>query len=134
MDGMRRLVPVMALALVAALPAASATPRFRATLTTAGHHPKIVVKWRYTLRVTDAKGKPLRARISVQVRDPLGSIHPIPFGRNTTNITNYAIRGTFRDWVNWPRDSGIGIRLTFRVIVKTAYGRRLLTYWVSPHA
>jgi hypothetical protein len=134
MTGMRRwALLVVALALMSAgVSAGASKPAFRATLKTAGHHPKVIVKWRYSVHVTDPKGKPLHARITVQLQDPFGSIHPIPFGRNTTNITNHPIFGMFRDWVNWPRSSAIGITLTFRVVVTTSLGKKLLTYPVSP--
>ena len=108
---------------------------FHATLTTDGHKPKIIVKWWYTVRVTDLKGKPMAARITAQIKDPLGGVHPVQFGRDITkDVKNYPVVGKFRDWVNWPRDSAIGITLVFQVIVKTAKGNVTLSYPVQPHA
>lgn len=41
--------------------AARAAP-FKARLTASGHRPVALTRWRYTLRVTDLKGRPIRAR------------------------------------------------------------------------
>jgi hypothetical protein len=35
---------------------------FKARLTASGHRPVALTPWRYTLRVTDLKGRPIRAR------------------------------------------------------------------------
>jgi hypothetical protein len=116
-------------------PASTQKAAFRATLTADGHTPRIIVKWWYTVRVTDLKGKPMAARITVRIKDPLGGVHPVQFGRDVKkDVRNYPIVGRFRDWVNWPRDSAIGITLTFQVVVKTTRGQVTLSYPVRPHA
>ncbi len=133
---MRRSVLLGALLalLVAGAPADAAAP-FRATLTAATHTPKIIVKWWYTVRVTDSKGQPIHARITVRIKDPLGGLHQVQFGRNVKkDVKNYPIDGRFRDWVNWPRDSAIGVTLTFQVVVRTSAGQKVLSYDVRPHA
>ncbi len=136
--GLRRLVPFVALVALAGCLAATAPAArrpFRATLTADTHRPKIIVNWYYTVRVTDLRGRPLRARITVRIKDPLGGIHPVQFGRVKKDIRNYPIVGRFRDWVNWPRNSAIpGVTLVFQVVVKTAKGSVILSYAVHPHA
>ena len=107
-----------------------ATP-FKATLTTAGHTPRVNARWAYTVRVTNAARKPIAAKITVQIKDPLGGIHPVEFFDVKKNVVNHPIKGVFRDAVLWPPDSR-KFTLTFRVIVTAAGGRRILTYAVTP--
>lgn len=47
--------------------------------------------------MTDAKGKPIAARITVVVIDPIGGIRPVEFFANKKHVTNYPIKGTFKD-------------------------------------
>ena len=130
---MRLVVLIAALALVPASPAASANPRtFKATFTAATHTPKINVHWPYAVKVTDLSGKPLAGRITVAIVDPLGTVHPVEFGANTTHVTNWPFKGVFRDWVLWPPESAVGVALKFRCTVKTAKGVAVLTYLVTP--
>jgi hypothetical protein len=118
-------------AVILSLFALHGTP-FKATLTTAGHHPKVNARWAYSLKVTNAAGKPVAARITVQTKDPLGGIHPIEFFKVKKNIVNYSIKnGVFRDAVTWPPESR-GIPLTFRVIVAVSGKKRVLDYAVVP--
>jgi hypothetical protein len=112
----------------------SSRAAFKATLTAPTHHAKAGTKWFYTVRVTDLTGKPIRARISVQIVDPLGSVHPVQYANTKKNLTNWPINGHFRDYIIWPRSSAIGISLTLRVIVRTAKGKLSLAYSVSPRA
>jgi hypothetical protein len=104
---------------------------FKATLTTAGHTPKVNARWAYSVKVTTAAGKPIAARITVQTKDPLGGVHPIEFFNVKKNIVNYPIKGVFRDAITWPPESR-GIPLTLRVIVSAAGGRKVLSYAVIP--
>ena len=103
-----------------------------ATLTTPGHTPKIRTKWYYTLRVTK-DGRPAAARITAQIVDVIGGVHPVQFASTTKNITNYPIRGTFRDYVIWPPDSR-GIRLTLRITVRADGTKNIVRYSVVAHS
>jgi hypothetical protein len=104
---------------------------FKATLTTAGHTPKVNARWAYSVKVTDAAGKPLAARITVQTMDPLGTLHPIEFFNVKKNIVNYPFKGVFRDAITWPPASR-GVPLSLRLTVKAAGGKRILRYLVTP--
>ena len=117
--------------LLAALSLATATP-VRAVLTAPTHTPKVKVRWPYSVRVTHA-GAPAAGRITVQIVDPVGGVHPVKYGLTTRSITRRPFRGTFRDFVIWPASSR-GIPLTFRAIVVTRWGRRIVTYRVTPRA
>jgi hypothetical protein len=88
----------------------------------------------YTILVTDLAGKPIKARITVQIVDPLGSVHPVQYANTKKNLTNWPINGHFRDYIIWPRSSAIGISLTLRVTVKAAGGKTVLNYSVQPTA
>ncbi len=103
----------------------------KVTLTAPGHTPKVGTPWNYTLRVTQA-GKPAPARITEQIVDPIGGKHPVEFGKSTRKITNWPIRGVFRDFIIWPRSSR-GIPLTLRITVVTGKTRRVVNYAVTPH-
>jgi len=121
---LRRVVlSVLAVAVVMATPAAagvSALP-FRATLSVPALAPKANARWPYAVRVIDAKGKPLAAKITVRTVDPLGGKHPVQFERKKTNIVAFPIMGTFTDAVVWPAEAQ-GVPLTFQVVV-TALGK-----------
>ncbi len=119
------------LAIAASALAVTAAP-FRATLTARTHHPAINTRWPYAVKVVDAKGHPLRARISVAVVDPIGGVHPtLYYVSNTKYVTNIPFKGTFRDAVKWPPESK-GYPLTFRVTVAVGKVRRVLNYVVTP--
>jgi hypothetical protein len=88
-------------------------------------------RWNYTVRVTDLAGRPLAARLTVQVSDPLGGLHPVEFGSSTKPITNWPMRGVFADFVRWPAASrGFRLKLRVTVTAKGATGRA--EYWVKP--
>jgi hypothetical protein len=114
--------------LVAAL--ALAAP-FKVTLVAPTHTPKVNARWNYSVRAVDAVGKPLRGRVTVQIVDPFGGVHPVAFGNTVRNIVNLPFRGTFRDFVRWPRESR-GFRLTFRITVASGGKAVRRTYWVKP--
>jgi hypothetical protein len=119
------------LAIAASALAVTAAP-FRATLTARTHHPAINTRWPYAVKVVDAKGHPLRARISVAVVDPIGGVHPtLYYVSNTKYVTNIPFKGTFRDAVKWPPESK-GYPLTLRVTVAVGKVRRVLNYVVTP--
>lgn len=134
---MRLRLAVLALCLVLVPVAVAALP-FKAKLTAATHSPKVNTRWPYSVRVTTVKGKPMKATITVQILDPLGGVHPVEFGARKVNVVNYPFTGTFKDFVIWPPSSattigGIPVTLVFRTIVKTAKGKVVLRYDVSPH-
>jgi hypothetical protein len=104
----------------------------RVTLVAAGHRPKINVDWPYSVRVTSG-GKAAAAKITVQIVDPIGGVHPVQFGKTTKDVTNWPFKGTFRDFVIWPPSSAVGVQLNFRVTVKTAGKTKVISYLVSPH-
>src|ERR1051326_2121939 len=103
----------------------------KATLSGPTHTPKAGTKWYYVLRVTQ-NGRPVAARITVQIVDPLGTAHPVQLGASKRNITNYRITGTFRDYVIWPKESN-GIPLTFRIIVHAGGVKKIVKYSVTSH-
>ena len=122
--------------LVAALIAASGllagASGVKATLTAPTHTPKINVKWPYTVRVTK-DGKPASARITAQIVDPIGGVHPVQFRSGMKNITNWPFKGVFRDYVIWPASSR-GVPLTFRLSIVVARTKKTINYRVTSHA
>jgi hypothetical protein len=108
---------------------------FTATVTAAGHTPKIDTKWAYTVKVVDRAGKPVAATISIVVVDPIGGVHPVHrYASGQTlgkAVTKLPIKGVFSDAVRWPLDAK-GYPLAFRVIVIAAGTKRTVTYTVTP--
>ena len=122
---------LVALALPLGAGASTAAPAFKVTFTASKHTPKVNEKWIWSIKVTDPAGKLLPARISAVVIDPIGAAHPVEYGCCAKKfITNVAIKGTFRDFVQYPL-SAKGYRITFKVTVKTARGTKAVTYWVK---
>jgi len=127
----RARLTVVLLALVLAPVAAAAVP-FKATLKAPATEPTINVRWWYSIKVTDLKGKPIRATITAQIVDPLGGVHPVEFSwSKTKTITNWPFRGTFRDGIKFPPEAK-GFPLTIRWIVKAKGAKRILKRKVTP--
>jgi hypothetical protein len=116
---------------VAAAALAAGAP-LRATLTAPGHSPKVSTRWSYTVRATRG-GRPAAARLTAQILDPLGGVHPVELGLTTTKIVRRPFRGRFSDFVIWPRSSR-GVPLKLRLIVTAGSSRRVITYAVVPRA
>jgi len=122
----------MRLIAIAATALAVASTPFKATLVAGTHHPAVNTRWPYAVKVTDPKGHPLRARISVAVVDPIGGVHPTLFYVSDTKyVTNIPFRGTFRDAVKYPPESK-GYPLTFRVTLKVGTAKKVIKYLVTP--
>ncbi len=110
----------------------SAGSPLQVRLSAAGHAPKIKTHWAYTVRATLA-GKPATAKVTAQIVDPLGGMHPVGFGKKKGNVTNVPFKGTFSDFVIWP-GSSTEIPLTFRLTVTSGKGKKVLNYRVTSHA
>ncbi len=122
------------MAFLAAIFAAASTllaPPFKATLVSSTHAPKINVHWWYEVRATSDAGRPLAARLTVQIVDPVGGVHPVQFGTSTKNLTDWPFTGRFRDFIDWPPDSR-GFPLRLRVTVVADGAKRVLTYQLTP--
>jgi hypothetical protein len=121
---------VRVLAIAAALVASGAAARTTVTLTAKTHAPTINTHWSYVVRASRAH-KPVAARLTVQLVDPLGGVHAVQFGANTKNVKNWPFHGVFRDYVIFPRSSR-GVPLTFRVTVSGRGFRKVISYRVTP--
>ena len=132
---MRSWVALLAVGVVsmAAAPAASAASGsarpipFRVQLLAPTHTPKANTTWRYTVRVRDLAGKPVPARITVQVVDPTGTAHALTYANTNKPLVRWPIVGVFHDYAQWPPDAR-GFPLTFRVIVFAKGAKRTLNY------
>lgn len=97
---------------------------FKARLTTSGHRPVALTRWRYTLRVTDLKGRAIRAR----------AVFRIVFVQETPPpprvLARVSFRGRARGVYRWPTLLR-GEPLEFQAVV-TAKGATLtLRYIIS---
>ena len=106
------------------------------TFSAHGHAPRIGQSseigphWPYTVKVTRG-GKPVAARLTMQILDPLGGVHAVDKGPTTEPITNLRIRGVYRDYMVFPPESR-GVPLTIRVIAVSGGTRKVLVYVVTP--
>jgi hypothetical protein len=115
--------------LLAPAPAAAAPPKVAFHATT--HTPTVNARWPWSVRVRTPAGKPLAARVSAAIVDPIGGVHPVEYDCCKQKlITNVRIKGRFGDVVKFPLSSK-GFRLTFRVTVRSALGTRVVDYWVK---
>lgn len=104
---------------------------FKVALEAPTHTPKVDARWNYSVHAFDQAGRPLRARLTVQIVDPFGGVHPVEFGSSHREVANVGFTGRFRDFVTWPAESR-GFRLIFRVTV-TSKGKAIrVNYWVRP--
>ncbi len=79
--------------------------------------PKVNVPWAYSVKVVDASGKPVAAKLSLVVIDPLGTAHPVEFFKKKAFVTNVAIKGSFSDKIIWPPAS-VGYPLKLKATAK----------------
>lgn len=107
-----------------AQPTAARAVPFKTRLTASGHRPVALEPWRYTLRVTDLKGRPIRARAVFRIVF-IAETPPPP--RLLARVT---FRGRARGVYHWP-SLLIGEPLQFSATV-TAKGATLtLRYSIS---
>jgi len=109
--------------------AAATTPKV--VISAPGHTAKVNVHWNYTVSVTEG-GKPVAAKLTEQIVDPIGGVHVVQEGPSTKNILNLPIKGVYRDYIIWPSDSR-GIPLTLRITVRVGKAKKVLNYAVTPH-
>jgi hypothetical protein len=102
------------------------------TLSAPGHTPKVNTHWNYAVHATQA-GKPVRAKLTASILDPIGGSHPVDFGTSTKKIANWPFTGTFRDFIVWPASSR-GIPLRLRLVVVVGRTKKTITYAVTPRA
>lgn len=134
-QGMRAPVALAAAAAAAALMAggagaAPAAAPLKVVFTPATPAPKVGVKWPYTLKATSG-GKPVKARLTVSLLDPIGGVHEVEDDANDRVIKNRPFTGTFRDKLLFPAESkGFPLKLRFAVVAGMA--KKTLEVEVTP--
>jgi hypothetical protein len=94
-------------------------PRIHVRLTADSHRPSVGKPWHYEVRVTDAAGKPVPARIHLQI--VFNGVPVGPIGRH--RVANGVWRETVGEGANQPfPNQARGIPLTFQAVV-TALGQ-----------
>jgi len=108
-------------ALVLVLPATGATPPFKASLRTSTTTPVVDQPWHWTVVARDSAGKPLVARLRLQIL--FGSL--VVGCWKGTAITQCSgatagdwlpFKGVKRGTLTWPAQS-VGTKLTFQAVV-----------------
>lgn len=110
---------------------AAAVAPLHATLTAPGHTAKVGTHWNYAVHATRG-GKPVAARLTEQIVDPIGGRHPVTYANTRKPITNWPFKGTFRDYIIWPRSSR-GVPLTLHLVVRSRGTTKVIKYVVTPH-
>lgn len=121
MKAMLRLVLVSVLALTLASVAAAVSDPVRATMTTSSKEPVVDTPWRYTLDVKNAEGRPLPAKVRLQIL--LGNV-VVGCWKRTAMVacsganagTWITFKGTRTGILEWPAQSA-GVKLTFQATV-----------------
>ena len=94
------------------------------------HTPKVNTRWNFKITAT-LNGKPAKAKLTLQVIDPLGSAHYIQHGTTNKNLHNWPFTGVYRDFAIWPPSSR-GIPLVLRATVTASGLKRVVKYTVTP--
>ena len=120
-----RLLLVMCAVLLGVVASAAADP-VRATLTTSSTKPVVDTSWRYTITVRDRAGKPVVAKVRLQILRGTRVIGcwkrtAIVPCSGTTAGTFIAFKGKRTGTIRW-RARYVGPRLTFQATVVTANG------------
>lgn len=120
MRGMRLLVVLVVVVLTVAASAGAANP-VRATMKTSSTKPVVDTPWRYTITVKERTGKPLAAKVRLQIL--LGTLvvgcwkrTAIVACSSATAGTWISFKGTRTGVIRWPAQSA-GVKLTFQATV-----------------
>ena len=103
-------------------------PSIRVSLTADSHHPRVGKPWHYEVRVTDAAGKPVPARVHLQIvfgGAPVGQV-----GRH--RVAN----GVWKETIGVPGNPPFpararGVRLVFQAVVNALGQTKKANYWVQ---
>lgn len=118
-----RIVGLAVAALVLAASAGAANP-VRATLTTSSAKPVVDQPWRWTVKVQNAAGKPIPAKMRLQIligSTVVGCWKGTAMAACTgANVGTWiAFKGKRTGVVTWPAQSA-GVKLTFQAVVVAA--------------
>ena len=117
---MRPIIVLVAVMLTAAASAAAANP-VRAAMATSSTNPLVDTPWRYTITVKNQAGKPLAAKVRLQIL--LGTFVVgcwkrtaiVPCSGDTAG-TWISFKGKRTGVIRWPAQS-VGVKLTFQATV-----------------
>lgn len=123
---------IVALAVSLALAGAAAAAPITVTITAANHAPKVNVVWKYSVKVTGASGKPVAAKLSMAVIDPIGGVHAVEFLKKKKYVTNFPISGVFSDAIIWPPTAfGYLLKLRATAVVGGVKATKIFTLKVK---
>ena len=100
------------------------TTAFRATLRGENHAPVAGMNWEYSVRVTDAAGRPLSGTVQTQFTFS-GSV----VGHETP-ATHPLKDGSLKDTLTWPKQA-VGQPLNLQTVVHTSKGSVTLDWPVT---
>ncbi len=94
------------------------------------HHPKVNTHWNYSVRAT-LNGQPAKAKLTLQIIDPIGGRHIVERGPTTQKLKNWPFTGVYRDYIIWPPESR-GIELRLKATVTVGGLKKSDVYVVTP--
>jgi hypothetical protein len=107
---------------------AHASAKWTARMTVPTHTPKARKPWAVKIVAKTARGHKLRGTVQYIFMSQGQEVARA--GCHPGKTTPCAFKGTYKDVVRWPVKS-VGIRLTFRAVVKTKLGTKNLDWWVQ---
>jgi hypothetical protein len=124
----------IAVAPVAASPQNARALPFRAVLKAPTHHPVANKPWPISIRVTDLKGRPIAAKLHMQVLFMGAVVGQIDETRPGGPGRVYKFVGTWREKkgneITWPLAS-VGHRLTFQAVITAKGATKKLNWWIQ---
>jgi hypothetical protein len=103
-------------------------PSIRVSLTADSHRPRVGKPWHYDVRVTDSAGKPVPARVHLQILfggAPVGQV-----GRHRVRDGVWKETIGARGNAPFPARSR-GVRLVFQAVVKARGQTKKANYWIE---
>jgi hypothetical protein len=105
---------------------AASAPPLRVRLTAQSHHPLVGKRWHYEVHVTDAKGRPLRALVHLQIL-----FNGTPVGQ----VGRHRVLGVWRETLGAPGNPPFpaqarGQPLVFQAVVTTRGKTVKRNWWI----
>ena len=125
------MIPIASTAALALAGSFLTETRLKATLTADGHSPKVNTRWNYVLKLT-RDGKPVAAKVTARIIDPIGDVHTVHRANTTNEVTNWSFKGEFSDSIVWP-PAWDGVPVKVRFTVHAGPVEKVISYAVTPH-
>ncbi len=96
----------------------------KVSITAATHRPKVNARLPYQVKASRG------GKLTVQILDPFGGVHPVAYDNTKKNVTDFPFKGVFKDYLEFPAESR-GFKLVVKATVKTSSGHGAATFWIK---